>query len=71
MQTPSKMWVGTGGVKVQIWDCLVFSFADLEKKEHENVRKCAEEIRVALIDLFQTHPDFTDSLVATLLVPVA
>lgn len=61
VQSPSKVWVGTGTNRA-IWDCLVFSFAILEPKEHAGVRKNADELRDALFDLFQTHPVFTDSI---------
>lgn len=66
LQSPNQVWVGKGTtVNKHIWDCLVVSFADLERKYHSDIRTNSDEIRDALMTIFQTHPDFTDSLQKT------
>jgi hypothetical protein len=60
--SPTKVWVDSSKVSKAIWDCVVRAFALLEKKDHADVRKDSDLFRVAIIDIMQTHPDFTDSL---------
>eukprot|EP00977_Amphora_coffeiformis_P014969 scaffold4274_cov175-Amphora_coffeaeformis.AAC.8 len=64
--SPSKVWHDFTSIKAPIWDCTVAAFARKDVLEHESaIRENAEAIRLALITVMQTDPNFTDNMLSS------
>lgn len=62
--TPKKVWIDQNKLSKPIWDCTLACFADdLLLKREDAIINNADAIRAGLIDVMQTDPEFTDSLV--------
>ena len=59
----NKVWRNSKIISRQIFDCTVSTFANHEiQKEEAAIQDNAPAIRIALIELMQTDPSFTDTL---------